>query len=248
MAAKLCWCVPSSTPGKFNQYHWAQAALSKLHVIQRHFVEWALTSTWRITLIYGGEESSEADNVAKCSTNLSGLDWGGNLLWITHHNLYKDLWTWTHHRSCADLDQCCFLPGDTKGWMSIRVGFVLWHCDSLSLQAGTVANNLLVGRFDPANACTHTWTHRTSDTLQCEMCEFIDCLSASHLLQVCSPFLTCLESTETLLSPAGHFAHSLSSLLFFHHGWTGFDRACWASTLSSNPSLGQSGSQAVKQN
>lgn len=156
------------------------------------------------------------------------LDWTEEgICFELHNNFYKDLWTWTHHRTYADLDQCCFLPGDTKGWMSIRAGFVLWYCDSLSLQAGTVANNLLVGRFDPANACTHTWTQsRTADTLQCEMWEFIDCLSASHLLQVCSRFLTCLESTETLLTPASHFAHSLSSLLFSHHGRMGLDRAC----------------------
>ena len=78
--------------------------------------------------------------------------------------------------------------------------------------------------------CTHTHTHT-----ECTMkCEFIDCLSASHLLEVCSVFLTSLEtaehSTDILLTPVRHLAHSppsislpVSSLICFLIGldWIG---------------------------
>ena len=105
-----------------------------------------------------------------------------------------------------------------------------------------------------AHVYTHTHTHT-----ECTMkCEFIDCLSASHLLEVCSVFLTSLEtaehSTDILLTPVRHLAHSppvyFSPCLLFNlfSDRTGLDRARWSSAMLLYSTSGQSRSQVVRQN
>lgn len=155
--------------------------------------------------------------------------------------------------------------------MSLREGHVLRLCDSLSRQSGRIAYNERVQNLIQETH-THTVTKiHTAGTLSTNRrmhthtrsrmkCESLLIASLPAISSKAAPdFLTCLEtaehSTETLLASAHRFAHSVSSFslpvsLFICYlirvDWMGW--ALWASKTFFITTLGQSGSQAVKQN